>query len=103
MMRLKEALQKDLIYEVAKNNKFVTPCTAGTYSYVVWEDGRVNACEILPDTIGNVNNEVFPKNIFSSETALNLRKKIKDTKCRCTYECAMSTNTFFMEHDQKKK
>ena len=29
----------DLIYEVAKNNKFVTPCTAGTLSYVVWEDG----------------------------------------------------------------
>mgnify|MGYP001195327857 CR=1 FL=1 len=42
----------------------VTPCTAGTLSYVVWEDGRVNACEILPDTIGNVNNEVFPKNIL---------------------------------------
>ena len=60
-MRLKEALQKDLIYEVAKNNKFVTPCTVGTYSYVVWEDGRLNACEILPDTIGNINNENFPK------------------------------------------
>ncbi len=102
IMRLKEALQKDLIYEVAKNNKFVTPCTAGTYSYVVWEDGRLNACEILPDTIGNINNENFPKNIFKSENALNLRKKISDTKCRCTYECAMSTNTFFSWNMTKK-
>ncbi len=102
IMRLKEALQKDLIYEVAKNNKFVTPCTAGTYSYVVWEDGRVNACEILPDTIGNINNEEFPKDIFSSNTAKNLRKKIADTKCRCTYECAMSTNTFFSWNMTKK-
>ena len=102
LMRLKEALQKDLIYEVAKNDKFVTPCTAGTYSYVVWEDGRVNPCEILPDTIGNINNEKFPKNIFNSSEAKNLRKKIKDTKCKCTYECAMSTNTFFSWNMTKK-
>jgi MoaA/NifB/PqqE/SkfB family radical SAM enzyme len=102
LMRLKEALQKDLIYEVAKNNKFVTPCTAGSLSYVVWEDGRVNACEILPDTIGNVNSSIFPKNIFQSKPAKDLRKKIKDTKCRCTYECAMSTNTFFSWNMTKK-
>ena len=102
LMRLKEALQKDLIYEVAKNNKFVTPCTAGTLSYVIWEDGRVNACEILPDTIGNVNNQKFPNNIFKSDKAKELRKKIKDTKCRCTYECAMSTNTFFSWNMTKK-
>ena len=102
LMRLKEALQKDLIYEVAKNNKFVTPCTAGTLSYVIWEDGRVNACEILPDTIGNVNNQTFPKNIFKSDKAKELRKKIKDTNCKCTYECAMSTNTFFSWNMTKK-
>ena len=102
LMRLKEALQKDLIYEVAKNNKFVTPCTAGTLSYVIWEDGRVNACEILPDTIGNVNNQNFPKNIFKSDKAKELRKKIKDTNCKCTYECAMSTNTFFSWNMTKK-
>ena len=77
LMRLKEALQKDLIYEVAKNNKFVTPCTAGTLSYVIWEDGRVNACEILPDTIGNLNNKNFPKDIFKSSKAKELRKKLK--------------------------
>lgn len=102
LMRLKEALQKDLIYEVAKNNKFVTPCTAGTLSYVIWEDGRVNACEILPDTIGNLNNKKFPKNIFKSDKAKELRKKIKETNCKCTYECAMSTNTFFSWNMTKK-
>ncbi len=102
LMRLKEALQKDLIYEVAKNNKFVTPCTAGTLSYVIWEDGRVNACEILPDTIGNLNSKKFPKDIFKSNKAKELRKKIKETNCKCTYECAMSTNTFFSWNMTKK-
>jgi len=102
LMRLKEALQKDLIYDVAKNNKFVTPCTAGDLSYVIWEDGRVNACEILPDVIGNVNTTNIQKDLFSSNKAKELRKKIKDTKCKCTYECAMSTNTFFSWNMTKK-
>ncbi len=102
LMRLKEALQKDLIYDVAKHDKFVTPCTAGTLSYVIWEDGRVNACEILNDEIGNLNQEKISNNFFQSDKATNLRKKIKDTKCRCTYECAMSTNTFFSWNMTKK-
>ena len=102
LMRLKEALQKDLIYEVAKYDRFVTPCTAGTLSYVIWEDGRVNACEILNDEIGNLNQKEIPNNFFRSEKALKLRSKIKTTKCKCTYECAMSTNTFFSWNMTKK-
>lgn len=102
IMRLKEALQKDLIYEVAKYDRFVTPCTAGTLSYVIWEDGRVNPCEILKDEIGNVNREKIDDNLFSSKKAKDLRKKIKNTKCKCTYECAMSTNTLFSWNMTKK-
>lgn len=102
LMRLKEALQKDLIYEVAKHDRFVTPCTAGTLSYVVWEDGRVNACEILNDEIGNLNQEEIPDNFFQSKKSTTLRNKIKNTKCKCTYECAMSTNTFFSWNMTKK-
>ena len=99
---LTNGISKDLIYDVAKNNKFVTPCTAGDLSYVIWEDGRVNACEILPDVIGNVNTTNIQKDLFSSNKAKELRKKIKDTKCKCTYECAMSTNTFFSWNMTKK-
>ena len=33
--------------------------------------------------------------LFKSNDAKELRKFIKDTKCKCTYECAMSTNTLF--------
>ena len=102
LMRLKEALQKDLIYDVARNNKFVTPCTAGDLSYVVWEDGRVNACEVLHDSIGNITDENVDASFFKSKKAINLRKKIKDTKCKCTYECAMTTNTLFSWNMTKK-
>ena len=97
-LALKEVLQKELIYRVAKFDEFVTPCTAGTYSYTIWEDGRVAPCEILSDTIGNLIGEdaeqTFQQMVESSK-AKTLRKRIKDEKCKCTYECAMSTNTFF--------
>jgi len=96
VLLFKEILQKDLIYRVAKHNEFVTPCTAGTLSYVIMEDGRVSPCEILPDTIGNVTDvsRSFAE-MTRSTKARKLRRWIRDTHCKCTYECAMSTNTLF--------
>ena len=46
-----------MILKVALNDEFVTPCTAGNLSYVGMEDGSIKACEILPDTIGNIYKE----------------------------------------------
>jgi radical SAM protein with 4Fe4S-binding SPASM domain len=96
ILKAKEIVQKELIYRVAKYNEFVTQCTAGTLSYVVMEDGAIKPCEILDDKIGNVYDDdgSFTKHITSKKTR-KLRNWIRDTKCRCTYECAMSTNTLF--------
>lgn len=96
ILRAKEFLQKDLIYRVAKTNEFVTPCTAGTLSYVIMEDGSVKPCEILSDSIGNIyDSKTSFEDILNGDSAKKTRKWIKDTDCRCTYECAMSTNTLF--------
>lgn len=98
VVRAKETIQKQLIYRTIKNNEFVTPCTAGSLQYVIWEDGRVNACEMLPDTIGNNLNEGEAgnfKQIVNSATAKQLRQTIKQTQCKCSYECAMTMNTLF--------
>lgn len=96
VLLFKELLQKELIYRVAKSNEFVTPCTAGTLSYVIMEDGRLQPCEILPDTLGNVRtgSKTF-RELISSPEAKRLRTRIEETECKCTYECAMSTNTLF--------
>ena len=95
-LRAKEIVQKEMIIKVAKNNEFVTPCTAGTLSYIIMEDGKVKPCEILNDAIGNIyDKENSFVNIVKSSDAKTLRKWIRDSKCRCTYECAMSTNTLF--------
>lgn len=96
VLLLKEILQKELILRVARHDEFVTPCTAGTLGYVIMEDGRVKPCEILPDQIGNVTNpETTLAEMVRSPGAQRLRERIVEGHCRCTYECAMSTNTLF--------
>ncbi len=98
VVRAKEALQKELIYRVMRFDEFVTPCTAGALTYVIWEDGRVNACEVLPDSAGNIigtSSENDFRSIVTSAKARALRKKIVEEKCRCSYECAMTVNTLF--------
>ena len=97
ILMLKEILQKELIYNVAKFNKFVTPCTAGNLSYVIMEDGTLKSCEILSDTLGKISTKkgTSIKDLFFSKKSKELRTWIYKTKCKCTYECAMSTNTLF--------
>ena len=95
VLLLKDKIQKYIITKVAKYDEFVTPCTAGNLSYVIMEDGKIKPCEILDNSIGNVLNDKDISAIFTSNKAKELRKEITDTKCKCTYECAMSTNALF--------
>ena len=94
VLRIKERLQKEIILRVARNNEYVTPCTAGQLSWVVMEDGRLKSCEILSSDVGNVvENDM--KTLTRSPEAADLRDWIRDTRCRCTYECANSANALF--------
>ena len=100
IIKAKEKVQKDLILKVALKDEFVTPCTAGNLSYVGMEDGSIKPCEILPDTVGNIYKDKI-KNIYNNKKSKSLRNEIVKSKCRCTYECAMSTNSLF-NFDQQK-
>ena len=96
IIKAKEKNQKKIILNAAKFDKFTTPCSAGNLSYVIMENGDFKPCEILPDTYGNIK-ESKVEDIISNKNniAKDNRKWIKDTKCRCTYECANSTNALF--------
>ena len=37
----------------------VTPCTAGTLSYIIMEDGKVKPCEILNDVMATSMTRKF--------------------------------------------
>ena len=96
IIKAKEKNQKKIILNAAKSDKFTTPCSAGNLSYVIMENGDFKPCEILENSYGNIK-EAKVEDIISNknELAKDNRKWIKESKCRCTYECANSTNALF--------
>ena len=72
------------------------PCTAGSLSAVVFEDGAVHPCEILGKPIGNLRDVDWDlERLWKSAEAKALRDEIRDTRCSCTYECAQADNVLF--------
>ncbi len=72
------------------------PCTAGTLSAVVFENGEVHSCEILGRSIGNLNDVGWDlARLWDGDAARDLRRDIRDTRCACTWECAQGDNVLF--------
>lgn len=71
----------------------VVPCLAGKAHAVVYADGSVSSCEMLP-TVGNVNNETWTQ-IMGSPDAMAQRASIRAMGCHCTHNCAMLDSIFF--------
>lgn len=92
----RELLQKQVISTVFKEDRYVIPCLAGNISCVMTETGDLYPCEILDEKIGNIKDTDYDfKKLWHSTQAAKLRSFIKDTKCYCTYECAITTNILF--------
>lgn len=84
------------IVEMVKRGHFSMPCFAGLLSGVVYEDGNVAPCEILDYSFGNIRNFDYDfKKLWLGLEAGKITKRIKQTKCFCTYECAMDVNVAF--------
>ena len=90
----KDEISWALIKKTYKNNDYVSPCHASSLFGVITPDGKVYPCEILEDKlIGNLrDHDMNFMEMWNSESNTEIKKFIKDTKCRCTYECALSFN-----------
>ena len=72
------------------------PCTAGTLSAVVFEDGTVRACELRDEALGNLNDVEWDLGrLWEGAAAGELRETIAATRCKCTWECAQADNVLF--------
>lgn len=72
------------------------PCTAGSVSAVVFENGEVHPCEILGRSIGNLGDVDWDlERLWANEERRKLREEIVRTRCRCTWECAQADNVLF--------
>ncbi|MGQ0554137.1 MAG: radical SAM protein [Planctomycetota bacterium] len=72
------------------------PCTAGTLSAVIFENGSVQPCEMLGRDIGNLNDTRWDLGaLWNAPAAEALRREIRQTRCHCTWECAQADNVLF--------
>lgn len=71
----------------------VIPCLAGRTQLVVWGDGKVAACEMLPP-VADLLEKDLPE-IIASDAWKNQLQSIKDKKCHCTHNCAMLDSIFY--------
>ncbi len=64
------------------------PCEAGRFVGVLLPDGELRACELRPESLGNVRHYNYDLGAaWSSSAARATRRTIRAERCRCTHEC----------------
>ncbi len=85
------------------DDEFVSSCVAGRKLLVVSETGEVQPCEILGKSIGNLRNHNWDLTKLLKENSVkNMQKWIKDTKCKCSFECALAANVIWKPQNYPK-
>ncbi len=76
-----------------EQKKQIVPCLAGQSSMVVWGDGEVSSCEMLPG-FGNFKKENI-SDLINGKKHKEQVKKIVNKECHCTHNCALLTSILF--------
>ena len=74
------------------NPQYISPCHAGGLFGIISADGLIYPCEILEDKVlGNLReNDMNFMKIWNNQNTSDAKKFIHESKCNCTYECALS-------------
>ena len=80
---------------ILKEKKQIVPCLAGRLVGVIYEDGQVANCEMLPP-IGRIKQEGSFLSVWQNEKGRKQRQEIiKKQKCHCTHECFLSPSVLY--------
>jgi len=86
----------EIVYKNIRGDKWPIPCLAGKKLIIIKSDGDVSPCEILDENFGNLRDAQYRMDrILDTEKARQVLKEIKDTKCSCTFECAVHASLIF--------
>lgn len=79
--------------QTIEQKRQIIPCLAGQSQLVVWGDGEVSSCEMLP-SVGNIKENAID-DIITSDAYKQQVADIKNDKCHCTHNCAMLDSIFY--------
>lgn len=102
-----ETRTRELTDKTYSENKYMMPCTAGRKLLVLYDNGDLTPCEII-DTLqhtadarqqygnfvmGNLHeNNYNIQQVLDSGKAKSIQQYIRDSKCYCTFECAIAAS-----------
>ncbi|MCH9001137.1 MAG: radical SAM protein [Planctomycetes bacterium] len=91
---------RSVIDRVSDRDEYVIPCVAGRKLVEIYSNGDVIPCEIIEakrdPLIGNVRDFDYDiVKLLQGRKAQEMRRFISNTKCRCTFECAMYASLAF--------
>ncbi|MAG08666.1 hypothetical protein CMO89_04280 [Candidatus Woesearchaeota archaeon] len=96
LLRAAKLVMRDVISKTLKQKRMVLPCVAGDKFVILNETGKVYPCELLSMEMGDLRQENYDiKRILFSAKGRKVKKFIKDTKCFCTFECAIQNNIIY--------
>ena len=97
------SVSRENLMRTVFDDEFVTSCVAGRKLLVVSETGEVQPCEIMGKRIGNLRDFDWDLNkLLKQNSASQLQKWIKDTKCKCSFECALAANVVWKPKNYPK-
>lgn len=89
-------LSREYLIRTVEHGEFITPCVAGRKLLVVSETGEVYPCEILDKKMGNIRDfDLDLRKILSRKENKDLLDWVKDSKCKCPFECALAANVLW--------
>ena len=110
MVRKLTTRTRRVVAATAKDGSFQVNCVAGSRLVVLYDTGVLTPCEILetrdlPEAIRKEHNNFVYGNIrdlgydvqkaVDSELGRKIAAYIKETQCRCTFECAIIASIFY--------
>ncbi len=82
--------RRHIAFRTLKERKQTLPCFAGRLHLVIFPNGDVSPCELLPP-VGNIRNEELEE-IKNGQMFRQSLRKISSGDCYCTHECNMLDN-----------
>ena len=83
------------IIKTFDENKYISPCAAGSLFGIIYHNGDISPCEILNKRIGNLKDYCYNfMEAWNSINANQIKEEILKTKCFCTFECSWLVNIF---------
>ncbi|MFH1108848.1 MAG: radical SAM protein [Planctomycetota bacterium] len=99
-LRAVTSTMRAMLERVAEHDEYVIPCVAGRKLVEVFSNGDVVPCELIEGRrdphLGNVRDFDYDiVKLLRAKKAQQMRRFIRNTKCRCTFECAMYASLVF--------